>query len=114
MVLGSVKDVFTFGTQSVDVLSLGGSAAAQEGSSGGGVANASGVLVGTITTSTVTGATTTRALDAITASYVRAAYASETGRPLEYLLTEATTTAVANFALDASALESVIVNAIGL
>ena len=111
---GSVKNVYTFGTNTIDVLALGGSAAAQEGSSGGGVASASGALVGTITTSTVTGDTSTRSLDAITTSYIRAAYASETGSPIDLLLAEATSTAVARFAPDASALESVIVSAVGL
>jgi hypothetical protein len=108
IVYGSIKNVFTFGTNTVDVLSLGGSAAAQEGSSGGGVADASGNLVGTITTSTITGATDTRSLNAITASYIRADYASETGQPLDLLLAESTPTAVANFAPRISSLEAII------
>ncbi len=108
IVYGSVKDVFTFGTNTIDVLSLGGSAAAQEGSSGGGVADVSGNLAGTITTSTVTGATDTRSLNAITASYIRADYANETGEPLDLLLSESTSTAVSNFAPQISSLESII------
>jgi hypothetical protein len=108
IVYGSVKEVFTFGTNTIDVLSLGGSAAAQEGSSGGGVADASDTLVGTITTSTVSGATDTRSLNAITASYIRADYASETGQPLDSLLSESPTTAVSNFAPQISKLESII------
>ena len=108
VVFGSVKDVFTFVANTVDVLALGGSAAAQEGSSGGGVADASGKLVGTITTSTVTGATNTRSLDAITASYIRAEYANETGQPLDLLLSESPSTAVANFASQIPKLESII------
>ncbi len=113
IVFGSVKSRYTFGENAVDVVSLGGSAAAQEGSSGGGVVDAHGALVGTITTSTVTGSTALRSLDAITASYVRGAYASETGKPLGSLLAESTTTAVAGFSSDASALEAIILNAIG-
>src|SRR3989344_5772331 len=42
VVFGSVKDVFTFATTTIDVLALGGSVAAQEGSSGGGVAGRNG------------------------------------------------------------------------
>jgi hypothetical protein len=113
LVFGSVKDEYTFGANTGDVLSLGGSAAAQEGSSGGGVASASGALVGTITTSTVSGSTASRSLDAITTSYIRADYASETSRPLEFLLSESTTTAVASFASDAKALEAILLSAIG-
>ncbi|MBU6490915.1 hypothetical protein KGQ25_02045, partial [Patescibacteria group bacterium] len=80
----------------------------QEGSSGGGVANAAGELVGTITTSTVEGATATRSLGGITASYIRAEYASETGQPLDFLLDEQTSTAVSDFASKIPGLESVL------
>lgn len=98
IVFGSVKDVFTFKSNTIDVLALGGSAAAQEGSSGGGVADSAGRLVGTITTSTTKGTTDTRSLDAITASYIRAAYASDTGRPLDLLLSEPTSASIGAFA----------------
>ena len=108
VVFGSVKDVFTFKANTIDVLALGGSVAAQEGSSGGGVVNGSGDLVGTITTSTVSGATNTRSLDAITASYIRTEYASETGQALDTLLSEPTATSIANFAPQIPALESII------
>ncbi len=108
IVFGSVKDVFTFASTTIDVLALGGSVAAQEGSSGGGVADAAGTLVGTITTSTVKGTTDTRALDAITASYIRAEYASETGEALDLLLARPTTAAVAAFAPQIPALEELI------
>lgn len=108
VVFGSVKDIFTFVTNTIDVLALGGSAAAQEGSSGGGVASASGELVGTITTSTVKGTTNTRSLSAITASYIRAEYASETGSALDLLLAQPTSTSISNFAQRIPELEAII------
>lgn len=109
IVFGSVKDIFTFGTNSVDVMSLGGSVAAQEGSSGGGVVSASeGVLVGTITTSTISGSTDTRTLSAITASYIRAQYERETASSLETLLTEPTSKAILDFSPEAKKLEAVL------
>jgi len=108
IVFGSVKDIFTFDTNTIDVLALGGSVAAQEGSSGGGVADARGMLIGTITTSTVTGSTDTRSLDAITASYIRSAYASETGQPLDLLLERDPSTAATDFASQMPALEAII------
>lgn len=108
VVFGSVKDVFTFASSTVDVLALGGSVAAQEGSSGGGVADASGALIGTITTSTTEGATNTRSLSAITTSYIRAEYASETEQVLDLLLARSTATAIADFLPRIPALESVI------
>jgi hypothetical protein len=108
IVFGSVKDIFTFDINTIDILALGGSAAAQEGSSGGGIADASGSLVGTITTSTIEGATDTRSLDGITASYVRAEYARETGSLLDSLLNESTASSVTNFATKIPALESIL------
>lgn len=108
VVFGSVKDIFTFAVNSVDILALGGSAAAQEGSSGGGVASASGELVGTITTSTVQGDTSSRSLDAITASYIRAQYAREMNSSLDLLLTESVTTSVTEFSALTPALEAII------
>lgn len=108
IVFGSVKDVFTFATNTIDVLALGGSAAAQEGSSGGGVSNINSELVGTITTSTTKGTTDTRKLDAITSSYIRAAYASETGNALDFLLAQPTATSISNFAPKIPELESIL------
>lgn len=108
VVFGSVKDVFTFDVNTVDVLALGGSAAAQEGSSGGGVANAAGELIGTVTTSTVQGATASRSLDAITASYIRAEYAREMNSSLDLLLAEPITTAISEFSAQMPALESIL------
>lgn len=107
IVFGSVKNVFTFATNTVDVLALGGSAAAQEGSSGGGVANAEG-LVGTITTSTVQGPTDARSLSAITASYIRFEYSRETGSTLDSLLSLPTSVSVTDFAPKIPALESIV------
>ena len=49
LVFGSIKDLYTFKTNTVDVIALGGSVAAQEGSSGGGIVDSSGKLIGTIT-----------------------------------------------------------------
>ena len=108
IVSGSVKDIFTFATNTIDVLALGGSAAAQEGSSGGGIADSSGTLVGTITTSTTEGSTDTRSLDAITASYIRAEYASETGESIDVLLSKPTSVSISDYALKISSLESII------
>lgn len=108
VVFGSVKDVFTFGTNTVDDLDLGGSAAAQEGSSGGGVTDASGTLVGTITTSTVEGSTATRSLSAITESYVRAEYAREMNSTLDELLSAPTADSIAEFAPEIQILEPIL------
>lgn len=108
LVFGVVKDVFTFATNTIDVLALGGSAIAQEGSSGGGVASERGELVGTITTSTVEGDINTRSLNAITTSYIRAEYASETGSALDLLLARPIESSINDFVSKMPALESII------
>lgn len=108
VVFGSVKKVFTFATNTIDVVDLGGSAAAQEGSSGGGIATAGGTLAGTITTSTVEGSTDTRSLSAITASYIRGQYATETGNALDVLLSESISSSISAFAPKMPALEALI------
>ncbi|MCX6787960.1 MAG: trypsin-like peptidase domain-containing protein [Candidatus Kaiserbacteria bacterium] len=109
IVFGSIKKVFTFATNTVDVFSLGGSAAAQEGSSGGGISDTTGTLIGTITTSTVTGPTDTRTLSAITASYIRAEYANETGKALDLLLAAPTVTSISGFVPQIATLEALLV-----
>jgi hypothetical protein len=106
LVYGSVADLFTFAVNSVDVVSLGGTAAAQEGSSGGGAIDASGHLVATITTSTTQGDTASRRLDAITASYIRREYAAEASTTLDALLSEPPAAAIAAFAPQIPSLES--------
>jgi hypothetical protein len=108
VVFGSVKDIYTFAINTIDVLALGGSAAAQEGSSGGGVSDSSGKLVATITTSTVEGETATRSLNAITASYIRGEYASEMGSPLDLLLAESVSQAVSEFKPEIRILEPIL------
>lgn len=96
-VFGSVKGVFTFQSNTVDVIALGGSVAAQQGSSGGGVADASGTLIGTITTSTTEGDTSTRNVNAITASYIRSSYASDTGQALDLRISSPLMSSIAAF-----------------
>ncbi|VAW32472.1 hypothetical protein MNBD_CPR01-73 [hydrothermal vent metagenome] len=105
---GTVKNIFTFDTNTVDVISLGGSAAAQEGSSGGGIINAKGMLTGIITTSTTKGATDTRDLHAITATYVRRDYKKETNYSIDDSLNNPQT-ATDMFSSEASALSAILV-----
>lgn len=108
IVFGSVKKVYTFNENSIDILALGGSAAAQEGSSGGGVTDVTGELVGTITTSTVVGATDTRSLNAITASYIRSEYMRETASSIDVLLNAPTVASIADFAPQIPVLEAIL------
>lgn len=105
---GSIAQLFTFATTTPDALTVGGSVAAEEGSSGGGVATLDGALAGLITTSSNSGTIASRTLSALTASYLRREYAAETGSSLASLLATAPAAAVAAFAAEASALESIL------
>lgn len=65
---------FSFDGENPDVLSFAGSIVAQEGSSGGGVVNASGELIGVITTSSQTGSYESRELRAVTLGHIRRSF----------------------------------------
>lgn len=112
VVFGTVRKLLTFGGSTADVLSLGGSAAAQEGSSGGGVTDGRSELVGTITTSTIEGETASRVLSAVTAAYMRREYLAETGRTLDSLLATEPARAVKEFASNIPALAKIVLDAI--
>ncbi len=66
----SITDRFTFGDNTVDRLSLGGSVVAQKGSSGGAVVDGAGSLIGLISISSDGNTTGERDLSAITLSYI--------------------------------------------
>lgn len=110
VVLGTVESWLTFDTNTPDVIALGGSAAAQEGSSGGGVINVTGQLVGTITTSKVEGDFSARSINALTASYIRAQYERETGHTLTSLLLQSPVVSVASFESERSHLEDLLLS----
>ncbi len=112
IVYGSVKKLYTFATTTIDVVGLGGTVAAQEGSSGGGIVNAYNKLIALITTSTITGPTNKRNLTAITSSYIRRDYLRESGQSLNALLSESTTTAIKSFAPIKQKLTTYIIQAL--
>lgn len=82
----SIKQLLTFQSSTVDVLSLGGILEAQGGSSGGPVVNAWGRLIGIITTTSEGTTTAARDLRAITASYIDRDAQAQTGSSLAAFL----------------------------
>lgn len=111
IVLSHVKEILTFSEANTpDVLGFSGSVAAQEGASGGGVVDARGVLVGTVTTSSVTGPTQERFITAITAQYVRSEYALQTERELSSILSMSPAASVATFSSKADNLKPILEN----
>jgi S1-C subfamily serine protease len=110
IVFDSVTDRFTFGTSTVDVLSINGTAAAQEGSSGGGLVDEHNQLVGLITTSSVTGDISTHVLHAITPRHIRASFVKDSQANLDtYLASTDLKTLIFNFSTKLKQLQQLIV-----
>lgn len=78
-VAGTIQDIFTFTRTTVDVLSLGGIALAQQGASGGAVVNPQGSLVGLIVTSSLETDTGARDMRAITTGHIARSFALQHG-----------------------------------
>lgn len=83
LALAKVKNRFSFENGRIDLLALTGSAASQQGSSGGGVANAKGELVGIVTTSTQTGDISSRETRVVTAAHMRASFKADSGEEFD-------------------------------
>jgi S1-C subfamily serine protease len=112
IVFGSISDIFTFVKTSIDVFTITGSAAAQEGSSGGGIARVPGELIGIVTTSTTEENTSKRTLAGITIPYIAREYENETGSSLESLFAKSPTEAASDFAPQVNKLRAVLTAAL--
>lgn len=111
----TVKDRYTFGGDTVDVLALFGNAAAQEGSSGGGVVNEAGDLVGLITTSETSGSLSSREMHSITPSYIERSFEEDTGKGFaSYFGDTSLATLVSAYAPTAQSQGAYLAHAIGL
>ncbi len=103
LVFEPITDRFTFTSTSVDVVSISGTPAAQEGSSGGGVVDAAGNLIGLITTSSTSGGVASRTLHAITPLHIRTSFAADMGIGLDtYLASTDIPALVAQFKAEAN------------
>lgn len=111
LVFGSVKERFTFDAQTVDLISVGGGAAAQEGSSGGGIVDTSGEVIGLITTSSTVADLQKRDLRAITMPYLQRAFRAESGDSLSEYLDKSPSALVAAYTDQAKNLSNVLVKA---
>ena len=86
LVFGAIQNEYTFHTNTVDLVSVVGTAASQEGSSGGGITSSNDQLGALITTSSVAGTFQTRALNAITINHIRRSFLADTGLNLDTVL----------------------------
>jgi len=80
--LTTIDELFTLGSKTVDVLSIGSVIGAQSGSSGGAIVNAWGRLIGVITTTSDGSTTGERKLRGITLSYIDRDLLAQTGSSL--------------------------------
>lgn len=96
-VFTNIKQMLTFTVRLVDMLSLGGTAVAQSGSSGGAVLNMWGRLIAIVTTTSEGETTESRDLRAITLAHINRNIHAHTGADLESLLQRDPTTLVAEF-----------------
>jgi S1-C subfamily serine protease len=114
-VSSTVANRYTFDSNTVDVLAIAGSAASQEGSSGGAVVNAAGELIGLITTSEISGDVSTRQMRVITPSYIMRSYQENTGKDfVSYFGNTSLTTLINVYAPTAQSLGQFLAHAIGL
>ena len=95
--ISPIHQLLTFATSSVDAIDIGGVIEAQSGSSGGGVWNSWGRLIGLITTTSVATTTAGRDLRAITISYINSDILKQTGSDLSGYLSGDITATEANF-----------------
>lgn len=84
-VIAETGRTFGFNDATPDLFSIGGSALAQHGSSGGAVVSGAGRIIGLIVTSTDAAATADRDLRAITMSHIARSFKKDTGRELDML-----------------------------
>lgn len=83
---GKVVLLSSFSESHPDLLEIGSSAAAQRGSSGGAIVNASGDLRGMLTIASALATSTEREFAGISADYIRRTYKKEEGKSLDVLL----------------------------
>ncbi len=111
--LTHVGDIFTFAENTIDLFSIGGSIVAQQGASGGAVANEDAVLMGIIVTATDAPDTASRDLRAITTSYIIRDFQKEAGTAIDTYMDGDTAAQARNFASNvAPLLTQKLINAI--
>ena len=109
-----VGQLYTFMNNTIDIFSVGGSVVAQQGSSGGAVADQGGTLIGIITTSSEAAQTSDRDLRALSTSYIIRDFASESGTALGLFLDGDTAQEARSFAqTTAPSLTAQLVSALG-
>lgn len=88
IVFGTVAGLYTYSSNVLDLITLNLGAVAQDGSSGGVVANSDDELIGLITTRSSKEVVSARMLNAITANHIRRSFMEETGYLLDDYLRE--------------------------
>lgn len=111
--LANIGELYTFVESTIDLFSIGGSIVAQQGSSGGAVADRGGILIGVIVTSTEAPDTGSRDLRALATSYIVRDFEIQYGAPLATFLSKDMTQEASLFtANQAPSLSATLIGAI--
>jgi len=98
----TIQRLYTFTEGTIDLFSLGGVINAQSGSSGGGVFNQWGKLVGIVTTSSDAAQTKDRDLRALSLAYIEKELRDETGKGLSSFTAPGASERAENYRSDAA------------
>jgi hypothetical protein len=85
----SISNIYTFATNTIDLISVGGTVVSQKGSSGGAVVDETNSLIGVISTSGSSDTTSQRDLRAVTLAYIERDLKRKTGSGIETLVKNA-------------------------
>lgn len=114
IVFDYITNRYTLGENTVDVLSIQGTAAAQEGSSGGGLVDEHNQLVGLITTSSIKGELVNHTLNAIVPRHIRESFEQDTGQTFDtYFASHDVSTLADAFSAEREVLSAFLKKSIG-
>jgi len=106
----SIRDIFGFDTFSADSFGTSPTLLAEKGSSGGGITDADGKLLGIMFATTLDNYTNQKNIRGITLSYINRDILKDTGKDLDWYVTNATEEASRFRTEDANSLSNILTN----
>jgi S1-C subfamily serine protease len=110
--ISKVSELFTFATDTIDLISVGGTVVSQKGSSGGAVVDETGEMIGLISTSGNGDMTSQRDLRAITPAYINRDLKRKTGSGVFELINNADSVSNAFLVNTAPPLEKILTDVV--
>ncbi len=113
LVFDPITNRYTFSTTTIDLISIKGTAAAQEGSSGGALVDEHNQIVGLIATSKVAGALSDHVLNAISSRHIRTSFMNDMRQGFDsYFASRDIPTLIDAFSAEASTLRAILSHAL--